>query len=127
MQMAPQALEKVYFGSGNCAPIRIARDWLKAAPAPAEVRPTWLSRPEMAPQTFEKARFERGNGAPIGSEHEWLKSTSAPKFRRTGEVFHLEKGVRAVVFESVSPLTDSDIAALQARWRGGARRAGVLA
>ena len=39
------------------------------------------------------------------------------KFRRTGEVFHLEKGVRAVVFERVSPLDDSDIAALQARWR----------
>ena len=39
------------------------------------------------------------------------------KFRRTGEVFHLEKGVSAVVFERVSPLDDSDIAALQARWR----------
>ena len=39
------------------------------------------------------------------------------KFRRTGEVFRLEKGVRAVVFERVSPLDDSDIAALQARWR----------
>ena len=39
------------------------------------------------------------------------------KFRRTGEVFHLEKGVRAVVFERVSPLDNSDIAALQARWR----------
>ncbi len=39
------------------------------------------------------------------------------KFRRTGEVFHLEKGVAAVVFERVSPLDDADIAALQARWR----------
>jgi hypothetical protein len=39
------------------------------------------------------------------------------KFRRTGEVFHLEKGVSAVVFERLAPLTDSDIAALQARWR----------
>jgi hypothetical protein len=39
------------------------------------------------------------------------------KFRRTGEVFHMEKGVSAVVFERVSPLDDSDIAALQARWR----------
>ena len=39
------------------------------------------------------------------------------KFRRTGEVFHLEKGVQVVVFERVSPLDDSDIAALQARWR----------
>ena len=40
------------------------------------------------------------------------------KFRRTGEVFHLEKGVSAVVFERMAPLDDSDIAALQARWRG---------
>ena len=40
------------------------------------------------------------------------------KFRRTGEVFHLEHGVSAVVFERLAPLNDSDIAALQARWRG---------
>jgi hypothetical protein len=39
------------------------------------------------------------------------------KFRRTGEVFHLEHGVNAVVFERAAQLTDSDIAALQARWR----------
>jgi hypothetical protein len=39
------------------------------------------------------------------------------KFRRTGEVFHLEKGVSAVVFERLAPLNDNDIAALQARWR----------
>ena len=39
------------------------------------------------------------------------------KFRRTGEVFRLEKGVRAVVFERVRPLDDAYIAALQARWR----------
>ena len=39
------------------------------------------------------------------------------KFRRTGEVFHLEKGVSAVVFERIAPLDDADIAALQARWR----------
>ena len=39
------------------------------------------------------------------------------KFRRTGEVFHLEKGVSATVFERVAPLDDADIAALQARWR----------
>jgi hypothetical protein len=39
------------------------------------------------------------------------------KFRRTGEVFHLEKGVSAVVFERLAPLDDTDIAALQARWR----------
>jgi hypothetical protein len=39
------------------------------------------------------------------------------KFRRPGEVFHLEKGVSAVVFERLAPLDDADIAALQARWR----------
>ena len=39
------------------------------------------------------------------------------KFRRTGEVFHLENGVSAVVFERLAPLGDADIAALQARWR----------
>ncbi len=39
------------------------------------------------------------------------------KFRRTGEIFHLENGVNAVVFERLAPLDDSDIAALQARWR----------
>jgi hypothetical protein len=39
------------------------------------------------------------------------------KFRRTGEVFHLENGVTAVVFGRLAPLDDGDIAALQARWR----------
>ena len=39
------------------------------------------------------------------------------KFRRTGEVFHLENGVSAVVFERLAPLDDADIAALQVRWR----------
>ncbi len=39
------------------------------------------------------------------------------KFRRTGEIFHLEKGVTAIVFERIAPLDDTDIAALQARWR----------
>jgi hypothetical protein len=39
------------------------------------------------------------------------------KFRRSGEVFHLEKGVSAVVFERAAPLDDADIAALEARWR----------
>jgi hypothetical protein len=39
------------------------------------------------------------------------------KFHRTGEVFHLENGVSAVVFERVAALDDADIAALQARWR----------
>jgi hypothetical protein len=45
------------------------------------------------------------------------------KFRRTGEVFRLEKGVSAVVFERLTPLDDADIVALQARWR--AARAGL--
>jgi hypothetical protein len=39
------------------------------------------------------------------------------KFRRTGEVFPLEKGVSAVVFERTEPLDDADIAALDERWR----------
>jgi hypothetical protein len=39
------------------------------------------------------------------------------KFRRTGEVFHLENGVSAIVFERLAPLDDADIAALQSRWR----------
>jgi hypothetical protein len=39
------------------------------------------------------------------------------KVRRTGEVFHLEMDVSAVVFEHLAPLDDVDIAALQARWR----------
>ena len=39
------------------------------------------------------------------------------KFRRAGEVFHLENGVSAVVFERLAPLDDSDVAALQGRWR----------
>ena len=39
------------------------------------------------------------------------------KFQRSGEVFHLEKGVSAVVFERITPLDDADITALQARWR----------
>jgi hypothetical protein len=38
-------------------------------------------------------------------------------YRRTGEVFHLEKGVNAVVFERVTPLDDADMAALAGRWR----------
>ncbi len=39
------------------------------------------------------------------------------KFRRSGEVFRLEKGVEAVVFERLFPLDDTDIQALQNRWR----------
>jgi hypothetical protein len=46
------------------------------------------------------------------------------KFRRTGEVFHLENGVSAVVFERVGRLDDADIAALQARWRAARERLG---
>jgi hypothetical protein len=38
-------------------------------------------------------------------------------YRRTGEVFHLENGVDAVVFEQTIPLTDADMAALAERWR----------
>jgi hypothetical protein len=44
-------------------------------------------------------------------------------YRRTGEVFHLEKGVNAVVFERTTPLDDADMAALADRWRA-ARAAG---
>jgi hypothetical protein len=46
------------------------------------------------------------------------------KFHRTGEVFHLEKGVSAVVFERIAPLDDSDIAGLQARWRAAREKLG---
>ena len=38
-------------------------------------------------------------------------------YRRTGEIFNLENGVKLVVFERIRPLDDQDIAALQARWR----------
>ena len=47
------------------------------------------------------------------------------KFRRTGEVFSLEKGVSAVVFERLAPLDDADIAALEARWRGARAAIGL--
>jgi hypothetical protein len=47
------------------------------------------------------------------------------KFHRTGEVFHLEKGVSAVVFERAAPLDDADIAALQARWRAARSAVGL--
>jgi hypothetical protein len=47
------------------------------------------------------------------------------KFRRTGEVFHLEKGVRAVVFERLAPLDDADIAALEARWQAARAAIGL--
>ena len=44
-------------------------------------------------------------------------------YRRTGEVFRLENGVKAVVFERISPLDDADMDALGDRWR--AARAGL--
>jgi hypothetical protein len=47
------------------------------------------------------------------------------KFRRTGEVFRLEKGVSAVVFERLAPLDDADIIALQARWRAARAALGL--
>jgi hypothetical protein len=43
-------------------------------------------------------------------------------YRRTGEVFDLENGVRAVVFEQASPLDDADMAALAERWRAARER-----
>ena len=43
-------------------------------------------------------------------------------YRRTGEVFHLEKSVSAVVFEQVTPLDDADMAALADRWRAARAR-----
>ncbi len=43
-------------------------------------------------------------------------------YRRTGEVFHLEKGVDAVVFERVTPLEDADMGALAERWRAARGR-----
>ena len=46
-------------------------------------------------------------------------------YKRTGEAFHLEGGVEAIVFERVTPLTDADMAALKARWLA-ARNAGPL-
>jgi len=46
-------------------------------------------------------------------------------YRRTGEAFHLEGGVEAIVFERAAPLTDADMEALKARWLA-ARNAGPL-
>lgn len=43
-------------------------------------------------------------------------------YRRTGEVFHLEKGVDAIVFELTTPLDDADMAALADRWRAARAR-----
>ena len=38
-------------------------------------------------------------------------------YRRSGDVFTLEKGVKLIVFARLRPLGDDDILALQARWR----------
>ncbi len=47
-------------------------------------------------------------------------------YRRTGEVFHLDNGVAAIVFAQTSPLDDADMAALAERWRAArARGAGL--
>jgi len=46
------------------------------------------------------------------------------KFRRTGEVFHLEKGVNAIVFERIAPIEDADIARLRERWSAACGRLG---
>jgi hypothetical protein len=50
-------------------------------------------------------------------------------FRRTGEAFALDGGVRLVAFERAAPLTDADLAALRARWdaapRGEAARRAI--
>jgi hypothetical protein len=48
------------------------------------------------------------------------------KYRRAGEVFSLEKGVKAVVFERLAPLDDSDIAALRERWRAARAALGFV-
>jgi hypothetical protein len=48
-------------------------------------------------------------------------------YRRTGEAFRLENGVKAVVFERVTPLDDADMAALADRWRAArAAQVGAL-
>jgi hypothetical protein len=61
----------------------------------------------------------------IGPSREMLTGQGiGAKFRRTGEVFHLERAVSAVVFERLAPLDDFDIAALQARWRAARERLG---
>ncbi len=42
-------------------------------------------------------------------------------YRRTGEVFGFVDGVKLVVFERATPLSDEDVADLQARWRAAPR------
>jgi hypothetical protein len=43
-------------------------------------------------------------------------------YARTGETFRLEKGVAAIVFQRMAPLTDADMAALAARWQAARRK-----
>ena len=43
------------------------------------------------------------------------------RYRRTGEVFDFVDGVKLVVFERTEPVSDEDIADLQARWRAAPR------
>jgi hypothetical protein len=47
-------------------------------------------------------------------------------YRRTGEIFHLQNGVDAVVFAQTSPLDDADMAALADRWRAARARVAGL-
>jgi len=47
------------------------------------------------------------------------------KYRRNGETFALENGVTVVVFERTEPVDESDIAALDARWRDVRMKNGV--
>jgi len=46
-------------------------------------------------------------------------------YQRTGEVFRLQNGVKAVVFERTTPLGDADVAALAERWRQAREGAGA--
>jgi hypothetical protein len=46
-------------------------------------------------------------------------------YRATGEVFSLDHGVAARVFERTQPLTDADMDALAARWRAARAGSGV--
>jgi hypothetical protein len=49
---------------------------------------------------------------------EMLEGTGiGASYRRSGEVFDLEKGVKLIVFERIRPLDDRDMADLRARWR----------
>ena len=47
------------------------------------------------------------------------------KFKRSGETFALENGVKVIVFERTEAITNEDIAALAARWRETRLKNGV--